>query len=84
MKNPKLFLSKIIIFMPFLLMGCNSNSQTSNTTALFETKEEAEKSAKNFNCTGAHKMGEKWMPCKTHETNYQTGKDQPHVGHDHH
>ena len=69
--------------MPLLLMGCKSNSHTSGNPALFETKVEAEKAAKNFNCTGAHKMGEKWMPCKSHETNYETGKDQSHAGHHH-
>ena len=29
----------------------------------FKTKEEAEKAAENYQCEGAHKMGEKWMPC---------------------
>ena len=33
---------------------------------LFNTKDEAEKSATKYGCVGAHKMGEKWMPCKTH------------------
>ena len=33
---------------------------------LFETKEEAEKEASKYGCFGAHKMGEKWMPCKMH------------------
>ncbi len=33
---------------------------------LFNTKEEAEKAAPKFNCIGAHKMGNKWMPCKMH------------------
>ena len=31
---------------------------------LFKTKEEAEKAATRYGCVGAHKMGEKWMPCK--------------------
>ncbi len=65
-------------------MGCTSNSHSSGTPSLFETKIEAEKAAKNFNCTGAHKMGNKWMPCKRHETNYETEKDQSHKGHHHH
>ncbi len=47
-------------------MGCSVDSQTNGTPALFETKEEAEKAAKDFNCTGAHKMGDKWIPCKSH------------------
>ena len=33
---------------------------------LFKTKEEAEKAAIKYGCIGAHKMGEKWMPCKMH------------------
>ena len=31
---------------------------------LFKTKKEAEKAASEYGCIGAHKMGEKWMPCK--------------------
>ena len=33
---------------------------------LFETKKEAEKAALKYGCIGAHKMGEKWMPCEMH------------------
>ena len=33
---------------------------------LFKTKEDAEKAASKYGCIGAHKMGEKWMPCKMH------------------
>tara|TARA_Y100000589_G_C26777852_1_gene476503 strand:- start:48 stop:302 length:255 start_codon:yes stop_codon:yes gene_type:complete len=82
--NPKPILSTIIISMPFLLMGCTNNSHTTGTPALFDTKVDAEKAAKNFNCSGAHKMGNKWMPCEIHETNYETEKDQSHTGHHNH
>jgi hypothetical protein len=35
--------------------------------ALYPTQAEAEKAAKlHFNCTGAHKMGNQWMPCARH------------------
>jgi len=35
--------------------------------ALYPTQAEAEKAAKqHFNCTGAHKMGNQWMPCAKH------------------
>ncbi len=61
------------------LLGCSTESQK-GTTALFDTKGEAEEAAKNFNCKGAHKMGDKWMPCKSHKTD-QT--HQKHEGHDH-
>ena len=44
-----------------------SNSKKKNTISdLFYTKEEAEKAAKIYGCVGAHKMGDKWMPCKEH------------------
>ena len=35
-------------------------------TDLFKTKEQAEKNALRYGCVGAHKMGEKWMPCNKH------------------
>ncbi|WP_315860243.1 DUF3721 domain-containing protein [Cyanobium sp. Cruz-8H5] len=35
--------------------------------AMYATQAEAEKAAKlHFNCTGAHKMGDQWMPCAKH------------------
>ncbi|MFM7236195.1 MAG: hypothetical protein ACKOYK_05400 [Cyanobium sp.] len=34
--------------------------------ATFATKAEAEKAAKQFHCTGAHQMGDRWMPCDRH------------------
>ncbi len=34
--------------------------------ALYATKAEAEKAAKSFHCSGAHPMGEQWMPCARH------------------
>jgi hypothetical protein len=34
---------------------------------MYATKAEAEKAAKlHFNCTGAHKTGNQWMPCAQH------------------
>jgi hypothetical protein len=34
---------------------------------MYATQAEAEKAAKlHFNCTGAHKMGDQWMPCAKH------------------
>jgi hypothetical protein len=45
--------------------------------ALYPTQAEAEKAAKlHFNCTGAHKMGDQWMPCAKHgqaESSQQSG-----------
>ena len=64
-------------------MGCSGNSHKYRTPALFETKAEAEKAAKDFNCTGAHKMGNKWMPCKNHADHKDTEKHDSHNGHHH-
>jgi hypothetical protein len=34
---------------------------------MYATKAQAEAAAKkHFNCTGAHPMGDQWMPCATH------------------
>ena len=65
-------------------MGCSTNSESSSTRALFDTREEAAKAAKNFNCTGAHKMGNKWMPCKSHDAHAEGEKHEKHSGHHHH
>ncbi|NDC36030.1 MAG: hypothetical protein EBZ51_11830 [Synechococcaceae bacterium WB9_2_112] len=35
--------------------------------AMYATKAEAEKAASRFNCTGAHQMGNQWMPCAKHD-----------------
>ena len=51
----------------------NHSKQISNSNKkkmmsnLFNTKQEAENAAYKFGCTGAHKMGSKWMPCKIHK-----------------
>ena len=44
-----------------------SNSNKENMMSdLFNTKQEAENAASKYGCIGAHKMGNKWMPCKMH------------------
>ena len=75
---------KAFIFSQFLmitfLVGCTSKVEDTKTPALFDTRKEAKKAAKNFNCTGAHKMGDKWMPCATHELHE---KNHNHKHHNH-
>ena len=50
----------------------SGETKTTTTTtaqgkkALFSTKAEAEAAAPDFNCKGAHKMGNQWMPCSAH------------------
>jgi hypothetical protein len=34
------------------------------TKVMFATKSEAEAAARQFNCKGAHNMGETWMSCQ--------------------
>ena len=81
MKNLKPIVSVLVMSLSFSLMGCSSNSETSSTRALFDTRQEAENAAKDFNCKGAHKMGNKWMPCKSHDAHE---KGEKHEGHHHH
>ena len=84
MNNLRSIFTTIIVSISFALMGCSGNSQTNRTPALFDTKAEAEKAAKDFNCTGAHKMGDKWMPCKSHADHEEKGNNESHTGHHHH
>ena len=81
MKVFKPIVSILFISLSFSLMGCSTNSESNSTRALFNTKEEATKAAKDFNCTGAHQMGDKWMPCKSHDAHEEIEK---HGGHHHH
>lgn len=41
-------------------------SNSSAVPATYATRAEAEKAAKQFHCTGAHQMGDRWMPCQGH------------------
>ena len=84
MNNLKPVFTTIIISISFALMGCAGNPKTNRIPALFETKAEAEEAAKDFNCTGAHKMGDKWMPCQNHEDHKETGKHESHNEPHHH
>ena len=77
----KSILSVFVLGLSFSLIGCATESEKNGTPALFDTKAEAEAAAKNFNCTGAHKMGDQWMPCKSHKTHEE---HKNHGGHGHH
>ena len=82
--NLKPILLTLVLPFSLYLIGCSDNSQKSGIQSLFSTKAEAEKAAKDFNCTGAHKMGEKWMPCKSHDVHIDTRKNDAHNEHHHH
>ena len=47
MKNLKPIVSVLVMSLSFSLMGCSSNSETSSTRALFDTRKEAEKVLNN-------------------------------------
>ena len=64
--NTNFRLSPLFLITLIFGVGCNSKVEEKSMPALFDTRREAEKAAKSFNCTGAHKMGNKWMPCATH------------------
>ena len=80
----KVVSSYVLITFSVLLMGCSSHSNPKATPALFETKAEAEKAARKFNCKGAHKMGDKWMPCDSHEKSQEIKKGSSHGHHHNH
>ena len=84
MNNFKLIISTLVLSLSFSLMGCSDNSKESKTLSIFATKTEAERAAKDFNCTGAHKMGEKWMPCKSHSSHEDARNNDAHYEHHHH
>lgn len=47
----------------------NTPATQGGVPAMYATQAEAEQAAKaHFNCTGAHRMGNQWMPCSTHGT----------------
>jgi len=48
-------------------LGASAQANSGAVPAMYATKAEAEAAAKHhFNCTGAHQMGNQWMPCTSH------------------
>jgi len=43
-----------------------SESNLKQRNMIFKTRTEAENMAKTLGCRGAHRMGDKWMPCNSH------------------
>ena len=84
MKSFKSIFLAYVVAISFALIGCSTESKQSATSALFNTKAEAEAAAKNFNCTGAHKMGDQWMPCENHKNHDQHKKHAGHGPHHNH
>jgi hypothetical protein len=52
-----------------LLLAPVSRAAPGAVPALYATQAEAEEAARrHFNCSGAHRMGNQWMPCASHGT----------------
>ena len=83
MKRFKPILSAFVAGVSFSLIGCSTEPEQSGTPALFSTKADAEAAAKHFNCTGAHKMGGQWMPCKSHKAHKEQKIHDGHGSHHH-
>jgi hypothetical protein len=65
-KLPQL-LSAIGLATGLQLQGAAVHANSGGVPALYATQAEAEEAAKqHFNCTGAHPMGNQWMPCAQH------------------
>ena len=43
-----------------------NSSEDNKMSNLYKTREEAKEAALKQGCFGAHKMGDKWMPCEMH------------------
>ena len=48
--------------------SASENSSTQPKQAVFATQAEAEAAAPGFGCEGAHKMGNMWMVCASHDS----------------
>ncbi|MEB3297457.1 MAG: hypothetical protein VKL23_07975 [Cyanobacteriota bacterium] len=49
------------------LLASVAEASTQGVPVMYATRAEAEAAAKkHFNCTGAHPMGQHWMPCTQH------------------
>ena len=59
----------LLIALASACLASAARAQHSNqgaVPAMYATKAEAEKAASKFNCSGAHQMGDMWMPCSSH------------------
>jgi len=64
MDRSLLLLTAALLLPPTALAEPTGSS--GGVQALYPTKAAAEKAAKDFHCTGAHQMGDQWMPCTKH------------------
>ena len=58
-----LLIAVAFVCLPSDVCACAKHTKSGEISTLYATKTEAEKAASKFNCTGAHQMGDQWMPC---------------------
>jgi len=78
---PHLLLAAVAALAAFTLapqIACAGQTGTKGQPGLYATKAEAEAAAKQLDCTGAHAMGNQWMPCSSHPTTPSHGGHQGH------
>jgi hypothetical protein len=78
LRHPFSLLKVLTVGIAIILTGVMIPDQAVGMKGLFNTKAAAEKAAKRFGCSGAHKMGKKWMPCFIHEVHDQELNHQHH------
>ena len=61
----------LFLFTGLTFAGLLIPDHANGMKGLYHTKAAAEKAASKFGCSGAHKMGKKWMPCSMHEVHDQ-------------
>ena len=66
--GPFLPLASLVLVSSLVPLGVLAQKAPSDNAvpATYATRAEAEKAAKQFHCTGAHQMGDRWMPCDRH------------------
>ena len=67
-------LMKALLFLAVLAtstlpaIACQEHGESGVVPPRYASKAAAEQAAPLFNCSGAHQMGDKWMPCSEHPT----------------
>jgi hypothetical protein len=61
-----LLIALACVCLPSDVCACAKHAISAQISTMYATKAEAEKAASKFNCTGAHQLGDKWIPCAKH------------------
>jgi hypothetical protein len=77
----RLYLPMVLSVLSLAPAGLASPKTQGAVQALYPTQAEAEKAAKHFGCSGAHRMGDQWMPCASHNPKQGTAAGADHGSH---